>query len=335
MSLGQYERVVDEAIQSQQLNPNSAPTYVNWAFALLRLNRFDEAKAVLEQALARKLDNPIYHRGLFWIAFFQGDREAMKQQIDWYKGKPGEYEGLALQAQFAAFSGQLRAARDFSRRAINAAQGRNFNEIASTYATESAVREALLGNCQQSKERVADAFSNARSKFSKQACAEALALCGEKLQAQKLIDELINQYPKDTLLRTTRTPMIKAAIELHSDNAARAVELLETTREYELGVAACSWPIYLRGLAYLRQRAGMEAVFEFQKMVDHNALIATYPSYALFYPLARLGLARAAKLTGDTAKSRAAYEEFFALWRDADPDIPIFMEAKREYASLR
>jgi len=105
--------------------------------------------------------------------------------------------------------------------------------------------------------------------------------------------------------------------------------LLDAARRYE--AAAEFWPIYVRGQAYLRQRTGAEAAAEFQKIIDHRGQA---PLSAL-YPLAYLGLARAATLTGDTAKSRKAYQDFLAFWKDADSDLPILQEAKREYEKLK
>jgi predicted Zn-dependent protease len=157
----------------------------------------------------------------------------------------------------------------------------------------------------------------------------ALALCGEAAQAQRLVDESAKQYPKNTLLNGLRLPMIRAAIELQHNNAAQAIELLQPASRYE--AAAEFWPQYLRGQAYLKLNRVAQAAAEFQKILDHRG---EAPLSAL-YPLAYLGIARASALAGDRANSRKAYEDFFALWKDADPDIPILIEAKKEYEKLK
>jgi predicted Zn-dependent protease len=157
----------------------------------------------------------------------------------------------------------------------------------------------------------------------------ALALCGETSRAQSLAGELVKRYPKDTLVNTTFLPTIQAALEINRGNTEQAVQLLRAAQRFEM--AGGLWPAYVRGLAHLRGRAGAEAMAEFQKIIDHRGVVAV----SALYPLAHLGLARAAALTGDTAKSRKAYEDFFALWKDADPDIPILQQAKQEYDKLK
>ena len=157
----------------------------------------------------------------------------------------------------------------------------------------------------------------------------ALALCGELGQAQALADELLRRNPRDTLVNDVWVPALQAAIEIHRGNPAKVTQLLQSTSRYE--AATFSWPAYLRGLAYLQQRAGTEAMAEFQKILDNRG----WDIPNILYPLSHLGLARAAALTGETAKARRAYQDFFALWREADPDLPILQEARREYETLR
>ena len=158
-----------------------------------------------------------------------------------------------------------------------------------------------------------------------------MALCGEVGQAESLADEIAKRFPKHTLAQAVWLPMIRAAIEIRRGNPAQAVQLLQGASRYELGLNVGLWPAYLRGLAYLRQGAGREAMTEFQKILDHRGVVAINP----LYPLAHLGLARAAALTGDTAKSRKEYQDFFALWKDADADLPVLIEAKKEYEKVK
>jgi len=157
----------------------------------------------------------------------------------------------------------------------------------------------------------------------------AMALCGEAVQARRLIDELVQRRPKDTRINGIWAPMIRAAIELQRGKAQAAVELLEGAKRYEAG--AQFWPQYLRGQAYLKLGRGAEAAVEFQKILDHRG----HSPLSVLYPLADLGLARAVAMSGDAAKARQAYQDFFALWKDADADLPVLIEAKKESEKLK
>ena len=152
--------------------------------------------------------------------------------------------------------------------------------------------------------------------------------------SQKLMDELAKEFPTDTLLNAVWLPVARAANQIHANQAAQAVTTLEVTIPYEMGAppnGASYWPMYVRGEAYLRLRDGAKAAAEYQKILDHRGIAPTSP----LYPLARLGSGRAYALQGDKAKAKAAYQDFFAAWKDADPDVPILKEAKAEYAKLQ
>jgi serine/threonine protein kinase/tetratricopeptide (TPR) repeat protein len=329
LSLGQYEKAIEEAREAMRRDPNQAVVYNNLSLALLSLNRFAEAGDVIESALQQKLETTNMHLSLYEIAFIGGDAAAMQQQLDSVKGRPDEYEALDWQADTAAFAGHWQRAQDFSRRAIDLATRSEAKEAAGRYAADAALGGIAFGQCAQAKAAAAQSLALTPKESPPTRAALALALCGEAAQAQRLVDESAKQYPKNTLLNGLRLPMIRAAIELQRGNAAQAIELLQPAARYE--AAAEFWPQYLRGQAYLRLNRGAEAAAEFQKILDHRG---EAPLSAL-YPLAYLGIARASALAGDTAKSRKAYEDFFALWRNADPDIPILIEAKKEYERLQ
>ena len=253
----------------------------------------------------------------------------MKEQIDWVTGRPEEYTAQNWQAETAAFSGQLRTAAEFSRRAAELAERRGLREVVAQIVAGDAAREAQLGNCSRIGERTARALaitSSGRAKFS---AANALAACGEFDRMQAIVDDLVKSYPKDTLLHQVFLPLLHARAEMHAGNPARAIQWLEKTRWYE-GAVFFQVP-YLRGEAYLRHREGAKAAAEFQRILDNRGWQPASP----LYPLAHLGIARAAVLIGDLPKARAAYKNFFALWRDADPDIPVLQDAGREHATLR
>jgi len=185
-----------------------------------------------------------------------------------------------------------------------------------------------LGDCRLVKEQIAKALGISHRKLTAVYAGNALATCGEISQAQTIIDDLVKHFPKDTVLNKILLPLVQARIELHRGNPAQAIQLLETTRPYE-GYALLQIA-YLRASSYLNQQRGTDAAAEFQKILNYRSR-GGLP----LYPLAQLGLARAAALSGDTTKARQAYQDFFALWRDADPDIPILQESRREYEKLK
>ncbi|MBZ5543020.1 MAG: hypothetical protein LAO07_04990, partial [Acidobacteriia bacterium] len=214
------------------------------------------------------------------------------------------------------------------------AQQYNMKENVAMIRTYYAQVEAEFGNVSQARQDAAAALNMARSGPVMENAALAFALAGDAAQAQPLLSEVEKRYPADTLIKAVWLPTARAAIEFGRDNPAKAIELLQSATQYELGGGpggVAFLPNYIRGEAYLRARQGKEAATEFQKILDHRGVDALSP----LYPLAQLGLARAAALSGDTATSRKAYQDFLALWRDADPDIPIYREARAEYAKLK
>ena len=325
--LGQFDKALEQARESIRLNPNSASGYSLSAAAFVGLNRFDEAKQIIGQALAQKLETTAMHRTLYRIASVQGDVTTMEQQIEWAKGKPDEYVAQNWQAETAAFLGQLRKAKGFSNQAFDLAVARDLKDVAAQIVVGAAMRDALFGDCTLVKEQTAKALRISHRQFTMAQGGNAMATCGELSQAQSVIDELAKHFPKDTLLNDILLPLVRARIELNRGNPAQAIQLLDTTRRHE-GYAALQ-VAYLRGQSYLDQKKGTDSAAEFQKIIGQISR-GSLP----LYPLAHLGLARAAALTGDTAKARKAYEVFFGLWRDADPDIPILKQAQREYEKL-
>ena len=328
--VGPFEKATEEAGEAVRLNPNSALPYVNLAVAFMGLNRFDEANKVLQQALAEKLETTNMRTRLYDVAFVQGDAAAMKAQIDWAAGKPDEYVAQSWQARAAEFSGQLAKANQFNDRAIELAQRRNeLKEATAQTILQEAERNATFGNCGSVNQSTARALGFSRDRLSMIFAAHAFATCGQAGPAQSLIDELSKRFPDDTLLSKVSLPLMRAQLELSKGNGALAIQLLEPARGFE--VYGEFWPQYLRGQAYLKQGKAAQAGTEFQTIIDHRGW---YPLSPL-YPLAHVGLARAAALGGDAAKARKAYQDFFALWKDADATIPILAAARQEYEKLK
>ena len=323
--IGQFDQAVSEAREAIHLNPNFSPSHRALVLALFHLNGFAEAKDIIAHALQQKVNNTDFHYVLYQIAFADGDLAAMQEQIDWVGGKPDEYLASDWQCGAAAFAGRWLKSQEFASRTIDLAAPGDTKEVAARCATEQSLRGAIFGDRRRAKEYAAQGLKLARGRASLPRAALALALCSEQDQAKSLIDELIKLYPQDTVINSIWVPLIRAAIELQRGNAAQVIEQLQPASRYE--GAAEFWPQYLRGLSYVKLRRGVEAAAEFQKILDNRGQASLSP----LYPLAYLGLARAWNVAGDTSKSLKARSDFFAAWKDADSDLPILIEAKREF----
>ena len=327
--LGQFAKAEHEAREAIRLNPNSASGYSQLALACVGLNRLDEAKQVIRQALDQKLETAVMHRTLYRIAFVQGDVTTMQQQIEWAKGRADEYVAQNWQAESAAFSGQLRKAEEFSNRAFEFAERRDLKDVTAQIAAGVAARDAELGDCSRVKEQTSKALTISKRQLTMVYAGNALASCGDLALAQTVVAELQERFPKDTILNKVSLPLIQARIEFRKGNHAQAIQLLEMSRHYE-GYALFQIA-YLRGQLYLSLHKGAEAATEFQTILDNRGWGPTF----YFYPLARLGLARALALSDDSANARKAYQDFFVLWKEADPDARTLQEARQEAEKLK
>jgi len=326
--LGQFDKAAEEAREAIRLNPNSASGHSLLASSAVGLNHFDEAKQIIRQALSQKLENLRMHQNLYRIAFAQGDAAGVKNEVDWATGKPEQYAAQSWQGESAAFSGQLRKAKEFSSTSIDMAERRDLKEVAAQLAAGAAARNAQLNDCGSVKDQTERALQLSHDRITLSLSAQALAICGDALQTKTLVDELARRFPTDSLINQVRIPLIQAHVEMQRGNSSQAIQVLEKTRLYGRSIL---FPIaYVRGQAYLTQKKGAEAAAEFQQILDNRG----WSALSYFYPLAYVGIARAAVLQGDTAKARKAYEDFFVLWKDADPDLPILIEAKKEYEKL-
>jgi predicted Zn-dependent protease len=268
----------------------------------------------------------------------ENDALGMAEQVAWAAGKLGvEDMLLESEADTAAYFGRLGKAREFCRGAVASAERAGQKQTAAGYEAEAALREVLFGNTTDARERAESALRLSAGHDMQFGTALALALAGDASRAQVLANDLAKQFPQNTVVQFNYLPAIHAQLALSRNDSSRAIELLQTATPYELGtptVGAFSpalYPVYLRGETYLAAHQGNEAGAEFQEILDHRGVVLNSPIAAL----AHLGLARAYAMQRDTAKTRAAYQEFLALWKDADPDIPILITAKAEYAQLQ
>jgi tetratricopeptide (TPR) repeat protein/tRNA A-37 threonylcarbamoyl transferase component Bud32 len=325
--VGQFEKAAAAARDGITLNPNAASSHVNLTWAFVGLGRFAEAKQVAEDARSQKIDTIDLRGFLYTIAFVNGDEAAMAEHLEWAKGRPDEYVALEWQAATAAFGGQWRRSEELSRRAVELA-AREAPEIAAQYAAEAALRAAALGRRAQAKALAARALELQRTQVSLPRAALALALGGDHDSARTIAEELARDRPNDTVINGIWLPAIRGALELGRGDPARAIESLAPAGRYE--AAAELWPQFLRGEAHLRAKAPREAEAEFQKVRDHRG----QAPLSVVYPLAVRGLGRSAALAGDDRTSRTAYQDFLALWKAADSDLPGLAAARREYAAL-
>jgi len=327
---GKYDQALPEALETVRLAPNEALSYQNLGGDYLGLNRFAEAKAVREKQIAANLDNAGDHAELYVIAFVESDTAAMQRQAEWARGKPDEFDMLQVVAEAAASRGKLQKAREVYGQAADVARRGKFEEIVARIMALHAGDEALVGNAAQARARAAAALAVSRNRPTLVLSATAFAHAGDVTNATALADELSRRFPLHTYINSVWVPSIRAQIEIDRGNPAKAIELLRAPSPYEFGWASRVTPNYVRGLAYLKARQGLEAASEFQKVLDHPGICQTAPECSLSH----LQLGRARAISGDKTGARTAYQDFFALWKDADPDVPILKEAKAEYAKL-
>ena len=336
VTLGNWEKALEEHRAALRLEPNMAFNYLNVGYAYMTFNRLDEAEAVFKQAEERKLENELLLQERYWLAFLRGDAEQMAQLVSAAMGKPGwEDLLLATQADTEGWYGKLKNAHELTVRAMDLAQHNDAKESAAAYQAAAAPREVEVGNREQARAEANAALKLAPGRDVRAIAALALVRAGDTAGAEKLAAELDKTFPLDTLVQRYWLPTIRAGVALERKDPKRAIELLKVASTIELGMPTnltiflC--PVYLRGEAYLMLHDGNAAAAEFQKFIDHRGIVVNFPWGAL----ARLGLARAYALQGDTAKARTAYQGFLTLWKDADPDIPILRQAKAEYAKLK
>jgi tetratricopeptide (TPR) repeat protein len=326
--MGQYENALENARQAVQLDPDSASGYSNVGFAYAALNRVDEAKATFNQALQHKSGAMIAHSALAVIAWLQGDKEGTERELDAMKNDPqGDLQVNGLRSGMAAYAGQGKLGKAFGQKQREAAERLGLMEAVASEYSQEAFTEAVFLSKAAAMEDVAQALKLSQSPYVVLNSAIALAMVGEDTRAAKLADEVAQKRPYDTLVQFVMTPLVKAQIEINQDNSAKATDMLDSALVY---ARANSGVLYVRGNAYLKAGRGSDAVQAFQRLLDMKNVIIVDP----LMPLAKVGIARAYVMTGDKAKARVAYQDFLALWKDADPEIPLLRQVKTEYAKL-
>ena len=336
--MGQYEQTVAEAQKTLELDPDTTPAYLNLAFGYTALGRFVNAETALQRARERHLEIPDSLILGFYLAFYRNDRQNMDRIVDRMKGKPEEDWMLQSEALVAAHAGRLRQARLLSRQAVELAQRSGHSERAAIYQAGAAAWEAFFGSVAEARKNAAAALALSNARDVEYGAALPLSLAHDNFRAHALTNDLASRFPQDTLVRFTYLPLLNALASLHRLRPAESVGLLQTTLPFELATPGTNffgffgglYPAYVRGQCYLLLGKGDEAAAEFQKIIDHPGVVYADPVGALAY----LELGRACALSGDRARAKAAYQEFLTLWRDADPDISIYKQAKAECSRL-
>jgi len=337
---GRFEQGVEEARKALVLDPEFSFGYLNIGLNAFYSDRLAEAENAVQQASGHKVDIPEFMLLRYYIAFLKGDTVGMDREVARAKGKPGADDWMAdSEALVLARAGQLQLAREMSRRAIELAQQEGQRERAAGYQSAAAVWEAFFGNAAASRRSAAAALESSKGRDVEYGAAFALALAGDSSRSQALADDLERRFPEDTSAHSTYVPTLRALVALKHGEPDRAIELLRTAMPYELTLAGVDfnfffgglYPAYVRGQAYLAEHRGREAADEFQKILDHPGIVFADPVGAL----ARLQLARAYTMAGDTTKAKSAYQDLLTVWKDADPDMALLKQAKQEYAKLQ
>jgi eukaryotic-like serine/threonine-protein kinase len=342
-ALGEYEKAMEEFRQD-------VGSFDNITNALLALQRLDEARRTIQQAQARKLDDPLLHNARYALDFLATDFHAMTEEQQWFMGKSEENFGFSLASDSEAYAGHLRSARELTKQSVGSAIRADSKETGAIWQEIAAQREAAFGNFVEGKQQAGEGlklYPPSASQGVEVEAALAFAMSGDGVKAESLAQDLNKRHPLDTQLQSLWLPAIKAQLALNRKNPADAVNELKAASQFELGQIgfviniSCLYPTYIRGEAYLEAREGDAAAAEFQKILDHSGIVWNCWTGAL----AHLGVARARALQAknsqgtdaDAARFRAlaAYKDFFTLWKDADSEIPILKEAKAEYAKLQ
>ena len=333
--LGRYDKAVVETEQAQRLAPTTTG-YGNLAFEYIALNRLDDADKVLQGAQSKDFEGLDIRASLYLLSFLRGNSKGMEQQLAWAAGRLGDEDVmLSGQADTEAYYGRLTRAQDYSRRAADVAVRADSKETAALWRAAAGLREAEFGNPAAARHNVDVALSLSSGRDIKLLAALTLARAGDTTNAKKLVEQLKREKTAstNTMLKFYCLPTIDAAIEISKNNPSQAILDLEATMPYELGgplMFPYLYPSWIRGQAYLAANNGTAAAVEFKKLIDHPGIALNQPVASL----AHLQLGRAHALAGDAAQATAAYQDFFMLWKDADPDIPILTAAKAEYAKL-
>jgi serine/threonine protein kinase/tetratricopeptide (TPR) repeat protein len=332
--LGQADKSLENASEGMRLDPKDNYAYQNLADAYTSLGRFDEAQAVIDQAAAQKIEPRTTRFMRYQLAALRGDESAKSRIAAEASGSLDEPLVLFQRARGELALGRVKASREIFDRSVQLCRKHENVEFAAVVRGVQAAYEVELGYVSEPRQQIAEALSIATNRDTKAIVAGPMAKLGDIARSQKFNEELAGQYPTDTLLNKVGIAINRANIELQRNQPQKAVAALESAIPYDLGSGpngANYMSLHFRGAAYLKLGDGGKALAEYQKILDHRGI----DTLSAFYPLAHLGAARAYGLQKDNAHARTAYQDFFAAWKDADPEIPILKQAHAEYSALQ
>jgi serine/threonine protein kinase/tetratricopeptide (TPR) repeat protein len=339
-STGQHDLAIAETDKALTLDPDLTPAYNSKARNQLHLNRLDDALLTVRRATERKLDSPDVLLIQYFVAFLKGTDDELGRIVTLARKSPSAEDLIShLEALALARSGRLHDARRMSAVPIEIAQQAGRRERAGLFEAGRAVWEAFYGNAATARQSASKALELGRGRDLDYAAAFALALAGDLPQARALAEGLAREFPEATFVQFMYLPTLRALFALNARDPAAAIQALQIASRYDLALGGAGfigrfgglYSIYVRGLAYLAARQPGEAAAEFQRIVDHRSITLVDPMDAM----ARLQLARALALSGDTVKAKSAYNNLLTLWKNADPDLPVLKEARAEYARLQ
>jgi len=335
-SIGQFDKAVELSSQSLRLDPQDRYGLANLAAAYEGLNRFDEAKSVADRAVSQKLDSLGIHLVLSDLARFRGDRDAIQHELQAAKGTPDEAFLMFWNAVWENSLGHVKTARGLWQQARQANADIGAKDFATNILAVEALEEGALGYQVDARQKASQSLQQAQEQDSdtRAIAAMALAVAGEGQKATATMAALERSFPENWYLRVIVAPQIQAGVQILKNQPDQAISALEPLRAYEFGIGphgTSVGAVYLRGLAYMGNHDGAKAAAEFQRLLDHRGAAG----FDVEYPVARLNLARAYVLQGDMAKAKTTYQDFFAAWKDADPDIPVLVQARAEYEKLK
>ncbi len=332
LNSGLFEKAAQEYLESLRLGTDTP--YSNLMAAYIGLGRLDEAKAMFDAARSHNRDSDYLRLNRYTVGFLEKDNRAMQEQFELAKGKAG-YEDTLLKAKsdVESYFGRFAGAREFEQQAKTAAVAAGAKERAAEYDASAAWREAEIGNVVWTRRYAKEALASSDAVPVRERTAMALARAGEIRDAEQLAEQLSSQYPGKTLLQNHTLPTIRALIQLQKNQPAKAIEALLPALAYEFADEGFGnlQSAYVRGLAYLQMGNGPQAAAEFEKLMAHPGVVRLSVTGAL----ARLQMGRAEEASGNHEAARKHYQDFLALWKDADPATSVLLQAKAEYARLR
>ena len=333
-ALGRYDKAIEFASQAHRVDPQDRYSYDNLTGAYLALNRFEEAKSIAEEAIARKADGSGIHFTLMDLGYIRGDRAAVQRELDLAKGESYEPFLMLFNAAWYTHLGKVRASRELWEHARQALIAAGAKEVASQIITLQAFDEAEIGYESEARQKAEQALGASNDPDTRWGAAQAYAAAGDTPKSASLIESALRDAPDNYFIKGMIAVEVRAMHQVARNQAAEAVNTLEAIRNFEFGSgprALGATPPLIRGLAYLKLHDGAKAAAEFQRILDRRGAVG----WGIEYPLSQVNLARAYAMQGDASKARTAYQDFFAYWKDADPDVPVLKAARAEYERLK